>query len=56
MSYTLVSVAEKNKTARICGDFEGAINRLLEPQKYTLPKTEDIFTDPLGDSISSKYV
>ena len=51
----IVPVPKHDRSARICGDFKGSINPIL--QQYRLPRTEDIFAHLAGGKkFSRKYL
>src|SRR5277367_2683252 len=44
----IVVVLKPNGDIRICGDYSDTLNPQLEPQKYPLPRTEEIFAKLAG--------
>jgi hypothetical protein len=50
----IVPVPKHNGTMRICGDYKITINQALLPDKYPLPRIEDIFAALQGGKLFSK--
>ena len=50
----VVPVPKPNGSMRLCGDYKTTVNQALEPEKYPLPKPEDLFTALTGGQRFSK--
>ena len=50
----VVLVPKHDGSVRICGDFKGTINPILQAQQYPLPRIEDIFAHLAGGQKFSK--
>ena len=50
----IVPVPKHDGSVRICGDFKGTINPILQAQQYPLPRIEDIFAHLAGGKKFSK--
>ena len=59
MSYSewatpIIVVPKPERKLRLCGDYKVTINQVLEPDKYPLPRPEDLFTALTGGNKFTK--
>ena len=49
----IVPIQKTNGTIRICGDFKVTVNKVCQPDKYPLPRIEDLYAKLSGGTVFS---
>lgn len=53
-SAPIVPVLKQNGLSRICGEIKVTVNPMTVPEKYPIPRVEDLFAKPSGGEKLSK--